>query len=152
VKRRAEAISIATLQFSEVISPVALSSNYKTIQQLGTGKDDSPATRGDTEPMWARNGGELFYRCGDKMMSVTTRADVVFSAGKPQSLFEGRYETGNAFVSNYDVAPDGQRFVMIKANEQESAPTRFNVGVNWSQDLAHRLPSAKSHASRNAAP
>jgi hypothetical protein len=32
-----------------------------------------------------------------------------FPAGKPKVLFEKKYQTG------YDVAPDGKRFLMVKA-------------------------------------
>ena len=32
---------------------------------------------------------------------------------------------------NYDVSPDGQRFLMLKPNEQEQlAPTQINVVLN----------------------
>jgi len=41
-------------------------------------------------------------------------------------------------VPNYDVSPDGQRFLMIKASEQGSATTQLNVVLNWS-DEHHRL-------------
>ena len=45
-------------------------------------------------------------------MDVTTEPG--FAAGKPRVLFEGPYERTVLTVANYDVAPDGQRFLMLK--------------------------------------
>jgi hypothetical protein len=102
------------------------------------------STDGGTEPMWARNGRELFYRNGDKMMATAVETNPVFAAGKPKLLFEGHYETGiGAFEPDYDVSPDGQRFLMIKASEQESAPTQLNVVLNWSDELRRLAPPGK---------
>lgn len=51
-------------------------------------------TEGGTEPVRARNGRELFYRNGDKMMVAAVETKLAFAAAKPGLLFEGRYETG----------------------------------------------------------
>lgn len=97
------------------------------------------STDGGTEPMWARNERQLFYRAGDKMMSVSIQTEPTFSARRPQVLFEGRYEAGTGFVANYDVDRDGQRFLMIKGNVEESEPTQLDVVVGWSRDFAAHL-------------
>ena len=49
------------------------------------------STDGGTEPAWNRNGRELFYRSGDKMMAVDIATQPSFAAGKPRMLFEGPY-------------------------------------------------------------
>ena len=46
---------------------------------------------GGTEPVWNRNGRELFYRSGNKMMAVQVTTQPGFSAGKPTMLFEKEY-------------------------------------------------------------
>ncbi len=90
------------------------------------------STEGGTEPAWNPNGRELFYRSGYKMMAVDVSTRPGFAAGKPRMLFEGRYEPTPATFPNYDVSPDGQRFLMIKpAEASESAPTQINVVLNW---------------------
>jgi len=67
-----------------------------------------------------------------------------FSAGKPRILFEGRYERTPATGPNYDVSPDGQRFLMLKPSEQEvAAPTQINVVLNWFEELKRRVPTEK---------
>jgi hypothetical protein len=71
------------------------------------------------------------------MMAVAIEAKPVFSAAKPKLLFEGHYEAGTfPFESNYDVSPDGQRFLIIKGRAQESAATQLNVVLNWSESSA----------------
>jgi serine/threonine-protein kinase len=102
------------------------------------------STEGGTEPTWNHNGRELFYRNGDKMMAVDIATRSGFAAGKPRMLFEGRYERSPATSPNYDVSPDGQRFLMLKPSEQEaSAPTQINVVLNWFEELKRRVPAEK---------
>jgi serine/threonine-protein kinase len=110
----------------------------------GPGGKVQISTDGGTEPVWARNGRELFYRNGDKMMAVAIETKATFAAAKPKLLFEGHYEAGlYAFQPNYDISPDGQRFLMIKASEQESAGRQINVVLNWFEELKGRVPSER---------
>ena len=79
------------------------------------------------------------------MMAVETKTQPTFSASTPKLLFEDPYERGGAAgVTNYTVAADGQRFVMIKAAEQEGgAPTQINVVLNWFEELKRRVPAGR---------
>jgi len=102
------------------------------------------STEGGTEPAWNLNGRELFYRSGDKMMAVDINTQPGFAAGKPRMLFQGPYERSPATSPNYDVSPDGQRFLMLKpADTGESAPTQINVVLNWFEELKRRVPTEK---------
>ncbi len=100
------------------------------------------STEGGNEPAWNRNGRELFYRSGNKMMAVDVTTQPTFSAGKPKMLFEGQYVavqpglTGTA----YDVSPDGQRFLMVKETEASISATQINVVLNWFEELKRRAP------------
>ena len=59
--------------------------------------------------------------------------------------FQRHYETASfSFRPNYDVSPDGQRFLMVKAGEQESAATQLNVVLNWSDELRRLAPAGKT--------
>jgi len=101
------------------------------------------STEGGTEPAWNPNGRELFYRSGDKMMAAEITTQPGFVAGTPRMLFEGRYEPAPFPISNYDVSPDGQRFLMVKPSEQaQAAPTQINVVLNWFEELKRRVPAA----------
>jgi serine/threonine protein kinase/Tol biopolymer transport system component len=102
------------------------------------------STEGGTGPVWNRNGRELFYRSGDKMMAVEIATQPGFAAGKPRVLFEGQYQPAPGNYSNYDVSPDGQRFLMLKPMEQaERAPTQINVVLNWFEELKQKVPTVK---------
>jgi hypothetical protein len=78
------------------------------------------------------------------MMAVDIATQPSFAAGKPRVLFEGRYELSPATTPNYDVSPDGQRFLMLKpAEASEAAPTQINVVLNWFEELKRRVPTGK---------
>ena len=98
---------------------------------------------GGGEPVWARNGRELFYRDGYKMMVVPVQTQPVFTPGKPQVVFQWPYEAMDGVRPNYDVTPDGQRFLMIKAIEADSAPAQINMILNWSEELKRRDAAQK---------
>ena len=100
------------------------------------------STEGGTEPTWNRNGRELFYRSGKKMIavSVTTRAG--FSAGKPTVLYEGNCATSEFPATGvaYGVSADGQRFLMVEETEPNIAATQIDVVLNWFEELKRLAP------------
>src|SRR5713101_222540 len=100
------------------------------------------STECGTEPVWNPNGRELFYRSGDKMMAVDIATQPGFTVSKPRVLFEGPYLPTPATLPNYDVSPDGQRFLMLKPSEQ-AAPTQINVVLNWFEELKQKVPAGK---------
>ena len=67
----------------------------------------------------------------------TTRA---VTLGKPEVLFDASpYYFGGA-GRNYDVAPDGRRFVMVKRPAAEAtAPPSLTIVLNWAAELAARV-------------
>ena len=103
------------------------------------------STEGGVEPLWNRNGRELFYRSDKKMMAVEIATKPGFSAGTPKMLFEGQYVSlPTISTPNYDVSPDGQRFLMLKPVEQaQTAPTQINVVLNWFEELKQKVPTGK---------
>jgi hypothetical protein len=63
---------------------------------------------------------------------------------KPRVLFEGQYVPSPASLPNYDVTPDGQRFLMLKPVEQaQAASTQINVVLNWFEELKQKVPTGK---------
>jgi Tol biopolymer transport system component len=70
------------------------------------------STGGGQDPVWARDGRELFYRVGRKMMSVQVVKGSTVSLSTPQLLFEGDYVFGEPVI-DFDVHPDGQRFTVL---------------------------------------
>jgi serine/threonine-protein kinase len=91
---------------------------------------------GGIEPVWARNGRELFYLEGRKMMSVAVNAASTFDFKPATTLFEAVY-TLNGQPPSYDVATDG-RFLMIKQLGEPTASTMVVV-LNWFEELKRRV-------------
>jgi hypothetical protein len=59
-------------------------------------------------------------------------------------LFGGPYLPSPLTNPNYDVSPDGQRFLMLKPGEQaQTAPTQINVVLNWFEELKQKVPTGK---------
>jgi hypothetical protein len=85
----------------------------------------------------------LFYRERDKMMAVEVTTQPSFSAGKASVLFEGPYVLTPRSFQNYDVSPNGKRFLMLRATEQAQAPEQINVVLNWFEELKRLVPSGK---------
>jgi eukaryotic-like serine/threonine-protein kinase len=102
----------------------------------GPGRKELVSPEGGTEPVWSRDGRELFYRSGDKMMVVATTFKPTFQAAKPEVLFERPYFRNSP--RNYDVTSDG-RFLMIKESEVEA--TQISLVLSWFEDLKRLVPT-----------
>jgi len=79
----------------------------------------SISLQGGTEPVWARNGRELFYRAGDSLMVASVESGSVLTVTSRRLLFRGSFMTGNGF-REYDVTPDGTQFVMLSGGGSRS--------------------------------
>ena len=95
---------------------------------------------GGTEPVWAPNGRELFYRDQEWMMAVSVETEPRFEAGKSRPLFEAPFADSEAAYPNFDITPNGQDFIMIQT-KVESAASRLLVVTNWFEELKARAPS-----------
>ena len=78
------------------------------------------------------------------MMALQITIEPNFAFGIPRILFDaGQYMPPTGPYSypfpNYDVSPDGQRFLMIT---KESKP-QINVVLNWSEELKRHAPTGK---------
>jgi eukaryotic-like serine/threonine-protein kinase len=100
---------------------------------------------GGMEPVWNPKGRELFYRSGNKMMAVQVTTQPTFTAGKAKVLFERPYVPTPRSFPDYDVSPDGERFLMLKPGEsEETTSTQINVVLNWFEELKQRVPTGKN--------
>jgi Tol biopolymer transport system component len=127
------------LQFSPDGRWVAYESNeggrpeIYVVPYPGPGGKSQVSTDGGTQPRWRRNGRELFFRNGARMMAVDVEAGAAFRAGAARQLFE----IGSG---DYDVAPDGKRFLMLKPSALSAEATELHVILNWFDDLRRRVP------------
>jgi eukaryotic-like serine/threonine-protein kinase len=113
------------------------------VQPYGRAGDrQTVSSRGGTEPVWSRDGHELFYRRGDTMMAVSvTIAGPTLSMSSPQRLFAGSYLPDTSVAAaypNYDVAPDG-RFLMVSPAPATTASVV--VVHNWFEELKRLVPT-----------
>ena len=91
---------------------------------------------GGSEPVWAANGRELFYRGGSEgtidLMSASVSASAGFEVTSRQKLFPLAEIVAANPHANYDVSPDGRTFVMVR----RSPSTRIVVLQNLPQLVA----------------
>ena len=113
------------------------------VQPFPEGGSQIPISSGPgSEPMWSRDGRELFYRNGDQMWAVAIESGPDLRPGSPRLLFEAPYATDivGLGVPNYDVSPDGQHFLMVRS-AAESEVSGFTVVLNWFEELKARVPT-----------
>ncbi len=108
--------------------------NYPGGEQRATISND-----GGREPIWSPDGSEIFYRNGRQMLVVEVTGENGFKASTPRVLFEGRFAFESTGLPNYDVAPDGQRFLMLT----DSSPTELRVIENFGEMVEERLRDAR---------
>ena len=113
------------------------------VQPFPQGGRVIPVSSGNgTEPVWSRDGRELFYRDGDQIMAVGLEVGSDFVVGRPEVLFRREYgadPAGNG-QPNYDVALDGQRFLMTGRAVGDDAP-KLNIVLNWFDELQRLVPT-----------
>jgi len=114
----------------------------------GPGTEVTISAGGGQEPVWAPSGKELFYRHGGVLQVVRIEATATdLKVGAPSRLFDDpfRLDTGGAAggMANYDIAPDGRRFVMIEEPRAAgtASATKLNIVVNWIDELKRRVPA-----------
>jgi serine/threonine-protein kinase len=87
------------------------------------------STDGGKQPFWARNGKELFYREGNKLMSVAVQYEPGLELGKPKIVFEDNFSIDT--FGSYDVTPDGRRFILFRRTK----PWEIHIILNWFEEL-----------------
>ncbi len=96
------------------------------------------STNGGRYPRWSPHGRELYYRNDDGLAVVSVDpSGESFVADKPRQLFDGTFLSLSIYgstLADYDVAPDGKRFVMMQGEEQ-LRNTKVTVVFNWFEVL-----------------
>jgi serine/threonine protein kinase/Tol biopolymer transport system component len=102
---------------------------------------------GGTEPVWAPNSREVFYRNNGQLFAVSFRTEPRIVADAPRVLFSDRYVVAPAEAGrpNYDVSPDGKSFVMVRSVDR--SPTHLHVVQNWPEQLMSSAAAARGSSS-----
>ncbi len=131
-------------EFSPALSPDGRLLAYVTdetgrldvlVRTYPEGETRVVSLNGGEEPMWSRDGRELFFRQGDRLFAVEVSADPELDVSTPQPLFEMRFERG-APNAHYDVSLDGERFLVVS----DRPATEFKVIFNWFEELKELVP------------
>ena len=89
---------------------------------------------GGQSPRWRGDGKELFFVSPDaEMMAVDMTLDPVNSPAVPHKLFQLKSADPND-LANYDVRPDGQRF-LIFTRQRGTQDAPITVVLNWWAEL-----------------
>ena len=110
--------------------------------------DEGPlqiSNSGGSAPFWGPDGLELFYVTSESLMRVPMESGPAMTPGRPEALFAlAPYLTNpvGAGRRQVDIAPNGQRFLMIKKDSaaDTSASPQLVLVQNWSQELLERVP------------
>jgi serine/threonine-protein kinase len=103
------------------------------------GTERWPISRdGGVDPRWSSDGGTVFYFSGSKLMSAKVDTRVGFRSKLPELLFDYGFTETNA--REYDIAPDGKRFLMLERSDAERPVTRLTFIQNWIEDVKRLVP------------
>jgi len=111
----------------------------------GTPGEWQVSNSGGSRPAWGRD--ELFYIADDRsLMRVAVPAgSATWTGGTPTKLIDRLPEiTGtNGFTRDYDVSPDGRRFVIVKmaGTQKDTSPSSLILVQHWEREVAARAPA-----------
>ena len=117
----------------------------------GPGREITMSVGGGQEPVWGPSGRELFYRSDGKLLVVRIEESAAsLTVGAPTRVFDDHYQVDTSSAlggnSNYDISPDGQRFVMVEepgpptASGGVSQTARLHLILNWFEELKAKVP------------
>lgn len=100
------------------------------------------------EPVWSRDGKELYYvekpsyNSPDKVMVVSIQTEPEFSVGSPRELYTLPASNADWWWTNYCEAPDGERLIWVQENKQKDQ-TKIKVVYNWFDELTTKVEAAQ---------
>ncbi|HCK89838.1 MAG TPA: hypothetical protein DHW54_01550, partial [Gemmatimonadetes bacterium] len=100
-----------------------------------------------TDPLWSPDGRRIYYRNGSQMLAVDVTTDPTFSVSAPELLFEDPRLTsfvisaGSGWIRNFDIHPDGTRFIMTSADGtiNNAGLDQVYVVANWFEELRDHM-------------
>jgi eukaryotic-like serine/threonine-protein kinase len=93
------------------------------------------SAEGGGEPLWAPQGLTLYYRFGNEVIEATLATTPSLRVVGRRVLFSGPYAS-DIFHPNYDVAPDGKSFLMVRPVDQSRG---LVMVINWAREIRRRI-------------
>ncbi|MBI4472178.1 MAG: PD40 domain-containing protein [Acidobacteria bacterium] len=110
----------------------------------GPGPKSQVSIDGGATPRWSRDGRELFFMNGTRLMAAAVETRPSFKVSNtPKVLFD---YPGYLDTAQYDVSPDGRRFLMTKnapVQPGQQQAGQIHVVLNWFEELRRRAPAGK---------
>jgi serine/threonine-protein kinase len=104
------------------------------------------STGGGAQPVWERDGKQLFYRESGNIMGVDVTTQPLFSASTPRVVVPSAMTaTLSSGLDAFDVSPDGHRFLVHQQSSEADQTVQINVILNWNEELKRMAPQANSH-------
>ena len=104
----------------------------------GAGERRLVSADGGIEPLWSRDGRELFFQSGNRLMSVTVSPGATFSATLPRVEHEGLFLRSITSNTSFGIVPDGKRFLRIQPVDQQPSILRIDLVLDWFSEVARR--------------
>lgn len=101
------------------------------------------STRGGSEPVWRRDGSDIFFRSENGLLAAAVHAAPVLTVESPRRLFDWTFEAGGAGRPGYDVSTD-VRFLVVRPPDTSRLGRELRVVLNWRD----ALPQAASPSRR----
>jgi Tol biopolymer transport system component len=94
------------------------------------------STDGGQDPLWSPDGSTIYYWYGNDVWAVSVDTRDGVRAGRPRRLFGTEELRGR--VWDYDLHPDGDRFVVLRSELARTSP--IEVVLHWFDELEERVP------------
>jgi Tol biopolymer transport system component len=93
---------------------------------------------GGRYPRWNAKGDRLYYSHGSDLMEVEIQFDPIVNVGTPRKLFSWVAPVRRYYwpAPLFDVAPDGESFVIVKATKPDAPWQAIVVVESWSSQFA----------------
>ncbi len=101
----------------------------------GPGGRVQVSVNGGTEPVWSRDGRRLFYRGEGRLLAATLRPGPGFEVASRDTVLTDSYVFAGNPHANYDVMPDGKRFIFLKGE----STGEMIVVTNWDAVVRGRM-------------
>ncbi|MFI5312270.1 MAG: protein kinase, partial [Gemmatimonadales bacterium] len=106
----------------------------------GPGGRIQVSSAGGFEPVWSRDGRRLFYRDGSHLVAATVVTSPGFTVTSRTPLFDDTFAPAVSPHANYDVAPDGEHLLLLRATES----SQVIIVHNWRAEMHARLAGRTS--------
>ncbi len=93
-------------------------------------------------PRWSPDGSELFYvdigQAARPLVRVDIQPGETFRAGPAEIVLEdtaSSFVTATAPTNNWDISPDGEQFLFVELDRDDSVRPRIELILNWAQQF-----------------